>query len=85
MRDALGLKLPTLSPSIREKMERGDALTDAELENAASFYKLCTTILGDLGPEFRLARNECFRRLDSLETIIFARETDKAREQQEPS
>jgi len=49
-----------------EKVHRGDALTDAELDRAVSFYGQMQAGLDLLGPHFHLARMEVTRTYEAL-------------------
>lgn len=58
---------------IYENVNNGDPITDSELKFAIKFFKKLESDLRDLGPIFRLADNEAFHVLQTLEGFALAR------------
>lgn len=62
-----------MTPDIYEKIVCGDALTDAELQCAATHFADLAERLEVLGPRFQFAFAECNRRAGELQGYIRAR------------
>jgi len=65
---------PNMSPEIYTKIRRGDALSDAELETAISFFRRVSEDLSRLGAVFQLPFAETNRTLEELCSFKRARE-----------
>ena len=66
------MKEPNLETALA-KFDVGDGLSDGELSPLLNFYTVTSENIQALGPEFALARNELYRRLDRLTSYEYAR------------